>query len=128
VENPMLLKTEFRPGQGEPLPDRAAVLSEVYRRLCSSSGLVNSGTEDGKLRWAEPRVAHPLLLRLLQADPSVCAILPTAGVPVALGLSEHAPFAMVENLTINISSGLTAAGPAGSCSVTTHPLLDGQPW
>jgi len=88
----MLLKTELRPRQGEPLPDRAAVLSEVYRRLCSSSGLVNSGAGDRKLKWTEPRVAHPLLLRMLQADPAVCAILPTARVPVALGLSEHAPF------------------------------------
>ena len=108
----MLLKTELRPGRGEPLPDRAAVLSEVYRRLCSSSGLVSSGAEDGKLKWAEPRVAHPLLLRMLQADPSVCAILPTARVPVALGLSEHAPFLINRSGLLLLSPVLLGSGSA----------------
>src|SRR6516162_3698507 len=108
----MLLKTELRPGRGEPLPDRAAVLSEVYRRLCSSSGLVSSGAEDGKLKWAEPRVAHPLLLRMLQADPSVCAILPTARVPVALGLSEHAPFLINRSGLLLLPPALLGSGSA----------------
>jgi hypothetical protein len=108
----MLLKTELRPGQGEPLPDRAAVLSEVYRRLCSSSGLVNGGAEDRKLKWAEPRVAHPLLLRMLQADPAVCAILPTARVPVALGLSEHAPFLINRSGLLLLPPVLLGSGSA----------------
>ena len=90
MENPMLLKTELEQGKGPT--QRAAVLWQTYRRLSASIGLASAATAQGNLKWAEPRVAHPMLLRLLQSDPSVCAILPTAQVPIALGLSEDAPF------------------------------------
>src|SRR6516164_9360199 len=62
------------------------------------------------------RVAHPLLARTLLADPSVSAILPSAQTPIALGLSEQAPFLvarsgllMLPPVLLGNSSALAAA-------------------
>jgi hypothetical protein len=91
MEKPMFLKTELEQGKARPTT-RATVLQQTYRSLLKSVGLANGAMAHIHSKWAEPTVAHPLLLRMLQANPSVSAILPTAQVPIALGLSEHAPF------------------------------------
>src|SRR6516225_6698718 len=49
---------------------------------------------------------------MLQADPSVCAILPTARVPVALGLSEHAPFLINRSGLLLLPPALLGSGSA----------------
>jgi hypothetical protein len=90
-EDPMFANTDFELEPSRTRPDRTAVLLKTYQALYESIGLANGGTS-GTPKWPEPMVAHPLLLRILQSDPSVCAILPTARVPIALGLAEHAPF------------------------------------
>ena len=88
----MFLKNDFKPEQGKVLPNRAAVLLRMYRSLCGSIGQADDPAARSVLEWAAAKVPRPLLSRILQSDPSVCAILPTARVPIALGLSEHAPF------------------------------------
>jgi hypothetical protein len=76
----------------EALPDCSTVLSKAYQELCALAGLFDPTAEHSSLKCSRPNVAHPLLLRVLQADPSVSAILPAVQVPIALGLAEHAPF------------------------------------
>ena len=100
-------------------PNRAAVLSRIYQGFSEAIGL-RKGSPSAWSNWAEPNVAHPLLLRMLQADPSVGAILPAARVPIALGLSEHAPFLirrsgllLLPPLLLGSSSALAAAARWG---------------
>jgi hypothetical protein len=108
----MFVKTAFKTP-----PNRAAVLSRVYRGLYESIGLANGATAHDQ-KWAEPMVAHPLLLRILQSDPSVCAILPTVRVPIALGLSEHAPFLINQSGLLSLPPVLL--GSSSALAATTR--------
>ncbi len=76
----------------DQIPDRAEVLARTYRGLSRSLGIPGAGRADCGVGPAPAKVAHPLLLRLLQADPAAAALLPVAPAPIALGLAEHAPF------------------------------------
>lgn len=86
---------ETRPdglGADHVAPRRAEVLARTYRSLSRSLALPSADRADCSLDPAPAKVAHPLLLRTLQADPAAAALLPTAPAPIALGLAEHAPF------------------------------------
>lgn len=82
---------EVSPAVEETLPNRPEVLNRMYRGLYASMNFSVAAPEVG-INSTTTRVAHPLLSRMLFADPSVSAILPSAQSPIALGLSEHAPF------------------------------------
>jgi hypothetical protein len=88
----MVHKLELSPAVEQELPSRAGVLSRVYHSLYASMGVSISSAGLSAFDRVGTKVAHPLLARTLLADPSVSAILPTAQAPIALGLSEHAPF------------------------------------
>ena len=83
---------ELSPAVEEALPSRTAVLSRMYRGLHGSMNLAGDAARLSVINPVGTRVAHPLLSRMLLADPSVSAILPSAHAPIALGLAEHAPF------------------------------------
>ena len=119
MEDPMFTKTEFELEQSGAPPDRTAVLLQMYRALYESTGLAN-GETSAEPKWPKPKVAHPLLLRMLLADPAVCAILPTAPVPIALGLSDHGPFLikrsgllMLPSVLLGSTSAVAAAARWG---------------
>ena len=115
-ESPMLHNLELCPAVEQELPSRAGVLSRVYRSLYDSMGVSISSTGLSAFDRVGTRVAHPLLARTLLADSSVSAILPTAQAPIALGLSEQAPFLvarsgllMLPPVLLGNSSALAAA-------------------
>jgi hypothetical protein len=112
----MFSKTTSAHEQSKAPGDRTTVLLQTYWGLYEALGPANCRQAQSSLEWVEPKVAHPLLLRMLQTDPSVCAILPTARVPIALGISEHAPFLinrsgllLVPPVLLGSSSALAAA-------------------
>jgi len=112
----MLHNLELCPAVEQELPSRAGVLSRVYRSLYDSMGVSISSTGLSAFDRVGTRVAHPLLARTLLADSSVSAILPTAQAPIALGLSEQAPFLvarsgllMLPPVLLGNSSALAAA-------------------
>jgi hypothetical protein len=116
----MSFKTEFTFADEKTLPSRAAVLSRMCSELYDSIGLSQIATAALTPNRAEPRVAHPFLLRTLQSDPSVCAILPAAGSPISLGLAEHAPFLITRTgllllppVLLGCTGGLAAAARWG---------------
>ena len=107
---------ELSPAVEKALPSRAGVLSRMYRGLYGSMSVLSSAAERNVIDRVETKVAHPLLSRMLLADPSVSVILPTAQAPIALGLAEHAPFLvsrsgllMMPPVLLGSSSALAAA-------------------
>ena len=128
------------PAVEQGLPGRAEVLSRMYRSLYASMGISISSAGLSAFDRVGTKVAHPLLARTLLADPSVSAILPTAQAPIALGLSEHAPFLVARSgllmlppvLLGNSSAlsaatrwGLEAAHLLGSCSLSRDRAIGG---
>lgn len=75
-----------------------------YRRLCERAG-IGPSIADAEAS-AEALVPHPFLRRTLQNDPAMAAILEAAGIHLALGSFDDAPFIFLEPGLIQLSSAL----------------------
>ncbi|MGA8550827.1 MAG: hypothetical protein WB678_11380, partial [Stellaceae bacterium] len=115
----------------DQIPDRAEVLARTYRCLSRSFGISAAGRADCGTGPAPAKVAHPLLLRTLQADPAAAALLPVAPASIALGLAEHAPFFLSRTGLLLLPPALLgssgALGAAARWGFEAAILLAGPP-
>jgi hypothetical protein len=121
-------------------PSRGRVLSRMYHDLHASMSVARNPLEPSDISPPGTRVAHPWMARMLQADPSASAILPSAQAPIALGLAEHAPFLVFRSRLLMLPPvllgnadalaaatrwGLEAAHLLGSGSLSREHLVGG---